>query len=79
MYLIPLIFLVVVALIAAFWAPIFAVIIFVIGFIVFLAVVSLKRRPDQLIETNRDPVAASTPTNPERDGIWGEKDPDSDS
>ncbi|MDX6581408.1 MAG: hypothetical protein QOI10_592 [Solirubrobacterales bacterium] len=47
MYLIPLIAIVILALIAVAWSPIFALVIFVILFIFFLAYVGLSRRADQ--------------------------------
>ncbi|HEX4668525.1 MAG TPA: hypothetical protein VH275_00930 [Solirubrobacterales bacterium] len=47
MYLIPLIAIIVLALVAVAWSPIFAVIIFAIFFVLFLAYVGLSRRSDQ--------------------------------
>jgi membrane protein implicated in regulation of membrane protease activity len=47
MYLIPLIAIILLALVAVAWSPIFAVVIFAILFVVFLAYVGLSRRSDQ--------------------------------
>jgi membrane protein implicated in regulation of membrane protease activity len=47
MYLIPLIAIIILALVAVAWSPIFAVIIFAILFVLFLAYVGLSRRSDQ--------------------------------
>ncbi|MCW2987467.1 MAG: hypothetical protein JWM24_405 [Solirubrobacterales bacterium] len=47
MYLIPLIAVVILALIAVAWSPIFALVIFAILFFLFLAYVGLSRRADQ--------------------------------
>jgi hypothetical protein len=76
MYLLPLILLLVAAIALSFWAPIFAVVIFALGFVFFLAVIGLRRRADQRDDTpERDPLGTSTPdVAPERAGMWGEKD-----
>ena len=47
MYLIPLIAIILLALVAVAWSPIFAVVIFAIFFMLFLAYVGLSRRSDQ--------------------------------
>jgi uncharacterized membrane protein len=51
MYLIPLAVLVILALIAVAWSPIFALVIFAILFVFFLAYVGLSRRADQQATT----------------------------
>lgn len=76
MYFIPLVLLAVVLLIALAWAPIFAAVIFVVGFAIFLIWVGLRRRSDeQAPGSNVAAQTTSTPRDSER-GIWGEKDPD---
>jgi positive regulator of sigma E activity len=47
MYLVPLIAIIVLALIAVAWSPIFALVIFAILFVLYLAYVGLSRRSDQ--------------------------------
>jgi len=47
MYLIPLVAIILLALVAVAWSPIFAVVIFAIFFGLFLAYVGLSRRADQ--------------------------------
>jgi hypothetical protein len=75
MYAIPIVLLVVVALIATAWSPLFALIIAVPLFLVFLAYVGFRPRADEQVDTPRGGVAHSTPSS-ESDaskGIWGEK------
>jgi hypothetical protein len=47
MYVVPLIVILLLAIVAVAWSPIFAVIIFAIFFALFLAYVGLSRRADQ--------------------------------
>jgi hypothetical protein len=47
MYLIPIVLIILLALIAGAWSPIFALIVFAIGFAVFLAYVAMKPRADE--------------------------------
>jgi hypothetical protein len=78
MYLVPLIVLIVIALIATAWTPIFGVIIFVVGFVLFLAYVGLSRRSDQEA-TPPQPgaeISAATVENEAEGGLWGERNPD---
>ena len=70
MYVIPLAVIVVLALIAVAWSPIFAVIVAVPAFLAFLAYVGMSRRADEKIE-----VPATEPRTVESDtpkGAWGE-------
>jgi hypothetical protein len=69
-YVIPLIAIVVLALIAVAWTPIFAVILAVPAFLAFLAYVGMSRRADEKIEpavTEPRTVESDTPK-----GAWGE-------
>jgi TRAP-type uncharacterized transport system fused permease subunit len=50
-YLIPLVTVIVLALIATAWSPIFAVVIATIFFVLFLAYVGMSRRADEKIGT----------------------------
>lgn len=47
MYVVPLIAVILLAIVAVAWSPIFAVIVFAIVFVLFLAYVGLSRRADQ--------------------------------
>ncbi|HEX8753665.1 MAG TPA: hypothetical protein VF731_09645 [Solirubrobacterales bacterium] len=47
MYLIPIIAIVVLGLIAVAWSPVFALVVAIVGFLVFLGAISLKPRADQ--------------------------------
>lgn len=71
MYVIPIIALVIVIAIGTAWAPIFAFIIAVPLFLLFLAYVGFSRRADQ-----KAPAPGGAPTADEggaTGGIWGEK------
>jgi hypothetical protein len=73
MYTIPLILIVVLAMIAVAWSPIFALLIAVPAFVLFLAYVGVSRRSDQKIAP-----PAGAPKTVERDepkGAWGEPRP----
>jgi hypothetical protein len=73
MYVIPLVLILIIGLIAVAWSPIFALIIFVPAFLLFLAYVGVSRRSDQKIAPPVGP-----PKTVERDepkGAWGEPRP----
>jgi dipeptide/tripeptide permease len=73
MYLIPLILIVVLALIAVAWTPVFALIIAVPLFLAFLVYVGMRRRSDETVEPpSAEPktVESDTPK-----GAWGEPRP----
>ena len=74
MYAIPIALLIVAALIATAWSPIFALIIAVPLFLAFLAYVGFRPRADEQIksplgESSSSPDSESDASN----GIWGEK------
>jgi hypothetical protein len=48
MYVVPLILLILLAIVAVAWSPIFAVIVFAIFFVLFLGYVGLSRRADDV-------------------------------
>lgn len=50
MYAIPLVILLLLAIVAVAWSPIFAVILAAIGFLAFLAIVGLRPRADEKME-----------------------------
>jgi hypothetical protein len=75
MYLIPIALIVILALIAVAWSPIFALIVFAIAFVAFLAYVGMKPRADEKLAPPEQPGRQphhedGTPT-----GIWGERRP----
>jgi len=70
MYVIPLIVLIVLALIAVAWSPIFALVIAVPAFILFLVYIGMSRRADEKIEAPTGP--SRTVESDEPKGIWGE-------
>jgi hypothetical protein len=73
MYVISLVVLILIAVIAVAWSPIFALIIAIPLFVVFLAYVGIKRRADEVIEP---PPGPSRTVESEGDkGIWGEPRP----
>jgi len=51
MYVVPLVAIVLLAIVAVAWSPIFAVVVFAILFFLFLAYVGVSRRADQTIGT----------------------------
>jgi len=69
-YVIPIVALALVILIAAVWSPIFALIIAVPLFLIFLAYVGFSRRADQA-----PPRSSGEPASGEGEGggVWGEK------
>ncbi len=73
MYAIPLVLIVVLALIATAWSPIFAVIIAVPAFVLFLAYVGMSRRSDEKIESPVGPPRTVESDEPK--GMWGEPRP----
>ena len=73
MYVIPLVVLVVLALIAVAWSPIFALIIAVPAFVLFLAYTGMSRRADEKVKAPTGP--AKTVESDEPKGAWGEPRP----
>lgn len=73
MYAIPLIILIVLALIAVAWSPIFALIIAVPAFVLFLAYVGVSRRADEKVKPPTGP--SLTVESDEPKGAWGEPRP----
>jgi hypothetical protein len=75
MYLITIALIILLALIAVAWSPIFALIVFAIGFLAFLGWAATSRRADEKLAPPEQPGPQphnedGTPT-----GIWGERRP----
>jgi hypothetical protein len=75
MYAIPIVLIVLLALIAVAWSPIFALIFFVIGFVAFLAYAGLSRRADEKLAPPEQPGRQPQHENETPTGIWGERRP----
>lgn len=73
MYVIPIVVLALVIAIGTVWSPIFALIIAVPLFVLFLAYVGLSRRSDQTIRPSSGAPASGEGEAENRAGIWGEK------
>jgi flagellar biosynthesis/type III secretory pathway M-ring protein FliF/YscJ len=75
MYLIPIALIILVALIAVAWTPIFALIVFVVGFVAFLAYAGMSRRADEKLAPPEQPGRQPQHENETPTGIWGERRP----
>jgi hypothetical protein len=75
MYLIPIVLIILLALIAGAWSPIFALIVFAIGFAVFLAYVAMKPRADEKLAPPEQPGRQPRNEDETPTGIWGERRP----
>ena len=75
MYAIPIALVVVLALIAVAWSPLFALIVFVPLFVAFLAYVGMNRRADQKIAPPQAPAAGTSHEDETPTGLWGERRP----
>jgi hypothetical protein len=75
MYLIPIVLIILLALIAVAWSPIFALIIFAIGFVVFLAWAASNRRADEELAPPEQPGPQPHNEDETPTGIWGERRP----
>jgi len=73
MYLIPIVLIILLALIAVAWSPIFALIFFVIGFVAFLGYAGLSRRADQKLAPPETPGRQPQHENEVPTGPWGER------
>lgn len=73
MYLIPIVALALVIVIGSFWSPIFALIVAVPLFALFLAYVGFSRRSDQKADLAREAPGSGEETHEPHGGIWGEK------
>jgi len=75
MYLIPIVLIILLALIAGAWSPFFALIIFAIGFVVFLAYVAMRPRADEKLAPPEQPGRQPQNEDETPTGIWGERRP----
>lgn len=75
MYLIPIALIVVLALVAVAWSPIFALIFFVFGFLAFLAYAGMSRRADEKLAPPEQPGRQPQHEDETPTGIWGERRP----
>jgi flagellar biosynthesis/type III secretory pathway M-ring protein FliF/YscJ len=75
MYLIPIVLIILLALVAVAWSPIFALIFFVIGFIAFLAYAGMSRRADEKLAAPEQPGRQPQHENETPTGAWGERRP----
>jgi hypothetical protein len=75
MYLIPIALIILLALIAVAWSPIFALIIFAIGFVAFLAYAASKPRADEKLAPPEQPGKQPHNEDDTPTGIWGERRP----
>jgi hypothetical protein len=75
MYLIPIVLIVLLALIAVAWSPIFALIVFALGFVAFLAYVAMKPRADEKLAPPEQPGRQPRHEGETSTGIWGERRP----
>ncbi|HVD86209.1 MAG TPA: hypothetical protein VNB59_02270 [Solirubrobacterales bacterium] len=75
MYLIPIVLIVVLALIAVAWSPIFALIFFVLGFLAFLVYAGMSRRADEKLAPPEQPGPQPHHEDETPTGLWGERRP----
>jgi hypothetical protein len=73
MYIVPLVLIIILALIAVAWSPIFALIFFVVGFVAFLAYAGLSRRADEKLAPPEQPGRQPQHENDVHTGVWGER------
>jgi hypothetical protein len=73
MYFIPIALIILLALVAVAWSPIFALIFFALGFIAFIAYVSMKPRADEKLAPPEQPGRQPQHENETPTGIWGER------
>lgn len=73
MYVIPIVILVLLAIVAVAWSPIFAVIFAAVAFLGFLAIVGLRPRADEKIEPPTGSAGKYEDDTPK--GAWGEPRP----
>jgi hypothetical protein len=75
MYFIPIALIVILALIAVAWSPIFALIFFVVGFVAFIGYAAMKPRADEELAPPEQPGRQPQHENDVQTGIWGERRP----
>jgi hypothetical protein len=75
MYVIPILVLVLLALIAVAWTPLFALVFFAIFIVGFFVYVGMSRRADEQISPPQAPAQTTTSADDEDTGLWGERRP----
>lgn len=75
MYVIPIVLIILLALIAVAWSPIFALVFFVIGFVAFLAYAGINRRADEKLTPPEQPGRQPQHEAQGDTGMWGERKP----
>jgi hypothetical protein len=75
MYFITIGLIILLALIAVAWSPIFALVFFAIGFVAFLAFVAMKPRADEQLAPPESPGRQPHNEDETPTGIWGERRP----
>lgn len=75
MYAVPIFALIVLALIAVAWSPLFALTLFVPAFIAFLIYVGMTRRADQEVTPPQAPAEGPRHEGGGDTGLWGERRP----
>lgn len=70
MYVVPIIILVLLAIVAVAWSPVFAVVFAAVAFLAFLAIVGLRPRADEKIEPPTGSAGKYEDETPK--GAWGE-------
>jgi hypothetical protein len=75
MYLIPLALIILLAVIAVAWSPIFAVVVFAVGFVAFLVYAGTSRRADEKLAPPEQPGRQPHHEAEGSTGIWGERRP----
>ncbi|HET9196632.1 MAG TPA: hypothetical protein VFN92_00050 [Solirubrobacterales bacterium] len=73
MYLIPIALIVLLALVAGAWSPIFALVVFALGFVAFVAYAGLSRRADEKLAPPERPGRQPHHENEVPTGAWGER------
>jgi len=73
MYVVPIVVLALVIAVGSFWSPIFALVIAVPLFALFLAYVGFSRRSDEKADLAREAPGSGEETHEPHGGIWGEK------
>lgn len=73
MYAIPIFAIVILALIAVAWSPLFALVLFVPAFVAFLAYVGMTRRADQKIVPPQPSATGPSHEDDTDTGLWGER------
>ncbi len=75
MYWLPILILVLIGIVAVAWSGIFALILFAIGFVGFIAYVAMRPRADEKMAPPERPGAQPHNEDDTPTGLWGERRP----